>query len=66
MTVIKIYDFHRNDCTMDCQCEHCGKVEVDKYAYNDSNYIHNVVPARFCPNCGLNTKRELKPDFNKK
>jgi len=45
---------------MDTQCEHCQHIDVDKHAYNDYNYIHNVVPDRHCPNCGLNAKGELK------
>ncbi len=61
MRVINIYDLCRNDCTMDCECEYCGKVEKDKYAYNDANYIHNVVPSRYCSSCGKNAKGEIKP-----
>lgn len=58
MKVINITDIHRNDCTMDTQCEHCQHIDVDKHAYNDYNYIHKVVPDRYCPNCGLNAKGE--------
>lgn len=60
MFVTKIYNLFRNDCTMDTECEHCGNVSVDKYAYNDSNYIQNVVPDRHCENCGKNAKGETK------
>lgn len=60
MKVTRIYDIHRNDCTMDTECEHCGHVEIDKYAYNDSYYIHTVVRTRFCPSCHKNSKGELK------
>lgn len=60
MKVLNIRDIMRNDCTMDIQCEHCGHIEVDKSAYNDSNYIHNVVPDRYCPHCNLNAKGEPK------
>jgi hypothetical protein len=61
MKVIRIYDLMRNDCTMDTKCEHCGLIQVDKYAYNDNNYINNVVPKRYCPECGKNAKGELEP-----
>ncbi|GAC1661330.1 MAG: hypothetical protein NVS9B7_29290 [Flavisolibacter sp.] len=56
MKVIKIYDLHRNDCTMDCQCEHCGEIYKDTSAYNDYNYIFNVVPQMYCGKCDLNSK----------
>lgn len=52
MKVINIYNIFRNDCTMDCECEHCGHVEVDNSAYNDNYYIKTVVPNRHCKNCG--------------
>ena len=60
MKVTKIYDLRRNDCTMDCTCEKCGKVDKDKYAYKDGNYIQNVVPNRYCPSCGWSTLRGQK------
>lgn len=60
MKVIKIYDLYRNDCTMDCQCEHCGHIDIDTGAYNDSNYVYNVVPSRFCSACDINSKGEKK------
>ena len=61
MKVIKVYDLFRNDCTMDCECENCGHIHIDKSAYNDANYIQNVVPDRYCPKCHLNAKGEKEP-----
>lgn|ERR1035437_1631654 len=68
MKVIAIKNLHRNDCDMDTQCEHCGHIEVDKHAYNDSNYIDNVVPERYCPKCKKNVKGEIEKErkFEKK
>ena len=51
MKVVRIYDLHRNDCTMDCKCERCEKIDKDTSAYND------VVPNRYCPSCGWSTLR---------
>lgn len=62
MKVIAIYDLFRNDCTMDTECEHCDNVDIDKHAYNDYNYVHNVVPDRYCSKCNKNAKGETKPD----
>lgn len=51
---------YRNDCTMDCQCEHCNHIEVDKSAYNDNYYIYSVVPDRYCTKCKKNTEGHFK------
>lgn len=61
MRVIQIRNIFRNDCTMDLECRYCSHIEEDKYAYNDVNYIHNVVPSRHCPSCGLNEAGIQKP-----
>jgi hypothetical protein len=60
MKVIAIKNLHRNDCDMDIQCEHCGAKETDTSAYNDHNYIHNVVPGFHCKKCGKNAKGESR------
>lgn len=60
MQVLRAYNFLRNDCTMDEQCEFCGHVHVNKYAYNDEYYRVEVVPAKYCPNCGKNSAGQLK------
>lgn len=62
MKVLKAYDFHRNDCTMDIECEHCGHVDVAKSAYNDDYYRNKVVPDRHCPKCGKNSAGKTKDD----
>lgn len=62
MKVTNIYNIYRNDCTMNTECEHCGNVEIDKYAYNDANYIHNVVPDRYCSRCGMKANGETKSE----
>lgn len=61
MKILRAYDFSNNDCTMDTECEHCGYVCKDKDAYNDHNYIYNVVPGRYCPHCHLKTNGEVNP-----
>lgn len=65
MKVISTYNHVVNDCTMDCLCEFCGHIDVDKSAYNDDNYINNVVPERKCPSCGKSVI-EHKDDLIKK
>lgn len=60
MKVIKIYDLFRNDCTMDCKCEHCGNVRKDTSAYNDAYYINTVVGESYCKKCNKNAKGQLK------
>lgn len=59
MKVIKIYDIFRNDCTMDCQCEFCGHIDIDKSAYNDDYFRNTVVPKRSCSACGKSTISEI-------
>lgn len=61
MKVVKIYNLMRNDCSMDLECEHCGHKAVDNSAYNDSYYIHTVVPqTRYCIECEKNSLGELR------
>lgn len=60
MRVIEIKDIHRNDCTMILICEYCSKKYTDTSAYNDDNYIYNVIPNFHCKKCKLNSKGELK------
>lgn len=60
MKVLCAYNFMRNDCTMDTQCEHCGHIEVDKSAYNDEYYRVKVVADRHCSNCGKNSAGETE------
>lgn len=52
MKVLKAYDFIRNDCTMDLECEHCGHIDIDKSAYNDEYFRNHVAPDRHCHKCG--------------
>lgn len=54
MKFVRAYNFSNNDCTMDTVCEHCGNIDVDKYAYIDSNYRENVIPSRYCSKCKKN------------
>lgn len=60
MYVIKAYDFFRNDCTMDLQCEHCGHMDTDKSAYNDEYFRNHVVPDRHCSKCGKDAGGMIK------
>lgn len=61
MRVLRAYDFNRNDCTMDLQCEHClHEVKVTS-AYNDEFYRVKVVPTRHCPKCGKNSAGNIMP-----
>jgi hypothetical protein len=62
MRVLRAYNFMRNDCTMDEECEWCGFVYVDKYAYNDEFYRTIVVPDRCCSKCGKNSKGQTDED----
>ena len=62
MQVIKAYNFLRNDCTMDEECEWCGFVYIDRYAYNDEYYRTHVVPDRCCSKCGKNSKGQTHED----
>lgn len=51
LSVTRIYNQMRNDCTMDITCSACGTTEADKCAYNDHYYINTVVPSRKCKYC---------------
>jgi len=52
MKVIKRYNQHRRDLTIDIECEGCGEKRTVKNAYDDSNYWINVVPNFKCVKCG--------------
>ena len=52
MKVIKRYNQHRRDLTIDVQCESCEAIEIISSAYDDTNYWVNVVPSFKCKKCG--------------
>lgn len=54
MKVIKKYNQHRRDCTVDLECEGCGATATRR-AYDDRNMWDNVIPAWECEKCGEST-----------
>lgn len=56
MIVLKKYNQHRRDCSIDLECENCGHKETDKRAYDDRNFWDNVIPNCDCEKCGKSTK----------
>ena len=55
MRVIKQYNQHAYDCTIDIECESCKNVEIGRSAYDDRNMWNNVVPEWKCKQCGEST-----------
>ena len=55
MKVIKRYNQHRRDLTIDMECEACGATDSGS-AYDDTNFWVNVVPNINCPKCGKSSK----------
>jgi len=45
---------YRNDFHFTAQCEHCGHATKYGDGYADNYYCTQVVPNRYCPECGLN------------
>lgn len=64
MKAINAFNFSRNDCHYEIECEHCGNKEIDKYGYNDEYYRVKVIPAKHCSKCGKDSKGELIPQPN--
>ena len=56
MKVIKKYNQHRRDLTIDMECEGCGAEGTYNNAYDDDNFWVNVVPSFKCKKCGKSTK----------
>ena len=54
MRVIKRYNQHRRDLSIDMECESCGHKEA-RGAYDDFNYWNYVLPRIECGNCGQST-----------
>lgn len=46
---------HRNDFRFTAECEHCQHVASYGDGYADHFYCTQVVPNRYCPECGLNS-----------
>lgn len=49
--VIKKYEQYRRDLHIDLECENCGHIEKNHYAYDDRNFWDNVVPNIKCSSC---------------
>ena len=63
MKVIKRYNQHRRDLSIDMECEGCGAKDTDKSAYDDTNFWINVVPSFKCRSCGKSSNdMNLKPE----
>ena len=63
MKVIKRYNQHRRDLSIDMECENCGNTETYNGAYDDTNFWVNVVPNMDCNACGKSSvDMNIKPD----
>lgn len=56
MKVIKRYNQHRRDLTIDMECEFCKYRATYKEAYDDTNFWVNVVPNFKCERCNNSSK----------
>ena len=53
---------NRNDFHYTARCEHCDNVTTYRDGYADNFYCTQVVPNRYCCDCGLNSYgKEAEP-----
>lgn len=63
MKVVKRYNQHRRDLSIDMECENCGASDSYAGAYDDHNFWVNVVPNFICKVCNESTKTlKLEPE----
>ena len=61
MRIKEILSEYGNDFYAIYECEHCGHATKKSYGYHD-NYFHTqVIPGRWCPECGKNRAGDVKP-----
>ena len=56
MRLIKKMNQSRRDFDGEYECENCGKIEILKDCYDDSNFHDNVTPGWECKSCGKSSK----------
>jgi hypothetical protein len=61
MRIIEVTNRYRNDFHWKGECEHCQHVEHYGDGYADHYYCQQVVPGRYCPQCGLNSHGVAQP-----
>lgn len=62
MKVIRRFNQHRRDLSIEMECEDCGTKETCHAAYDDQNFWVNVVPGFKCDECGKSSNdMGLKP-----
>ncbi len=62
MKIKEWLDQIRNDFWCTYECEHCGHETGKSSGYNDANFHDNVIPAKYCPECGLNREGKAQND----
>lgn len=62
MKIVEVPFRNRNDFHWVGECESCGHRQKYQDGYADSFYCTQVVPGRFCSECGLNSHGEKSPD----
>ena len=60
MKIKEWIDQNRNDFWCTYECEHCNHVTGKSSGYNDDYFHNHVIPAKYCPACGLNRAGETK------
>ena len=61
MKIKRIIKQHRRDMTVDYECEHCGYISENKYAYDDSYFHNTVIPGMKCEKCGKIAGDDYRP-----
>jgi len=51
-----------NDFWAEYECEYCNHVTQSQSGYEDAHYHDNVIPAKYCPVCGLNRAGQTKEE----
>lgn len=62
MRLKEVLNRHRNDFTWLGECRHCGHTRKYYDGYADRFYCEQVVPSRYCDECGLNCHGERAPE----
>ena len=63
MRVIKRYNQHRRDLSIDMECESCKAKKTYLNTYDDGNFLTNVVPSFKCGQCGKSSNDlGIKPE----
>lgn len=62
MKIKTIIREHANDFSAIMECEYCTATWTNNGGYHDTRYHTQVIPALWCPACGLNRAGDMDPN----